>query len=59
MIKPNKDFRLSKSAKTMIALMKGATNEQRNGWKRAFIQAELAEAAAKIAKIREHKGDIE
>ena len=57
-IKPTKDFRLSSKAKTMVALMKG-TKEQRNGWKRAFIQAELAEKAARMAKIREPKGDIE
>ena len=59
MLKPNKDFRLSKPAKRMLALMKNVTEEQRNGWKRAFIQAELAEKAAKLAKIRETKGDIE
>jgi hypothetical protein len=59
MIKPTKDFRLSKSAKRVIALMNGASTEQRNGWKRMFIQAELAEKAAKMAKIREKQGDIE
>ena len=58
-IKPNKDFCLSKSSKRRVALMKNVTQEQRNGWKRAFIQAELAEKAAKLAKIREPKGDIE
>jgi hypothetical protein len=58
-IKPNSDFKLSKPAKTMIALMGGKTKEQRDGWKRAFIQSELAEKAARNAKYRENKGDIE
>jgi len=44
MLKPNKTFRLSKTAKRMIALMKGSTAEQRNQYKRMMIQAELAAA---------------
>lgn len=55
-IKPNKEFRLSKTSKRMIALM-GGNKEQRDGWKRAYIQAELAEKAAKLAKFKELKGD--
>jgi ribosomal protein L17 len=42
MLKPGKTFKLSKTAKRMIALMKGATAEQRNQYKRMMIQAELA-----------------
>lgn len=57
-MKPNKDFKLSKTSKRIIALTKG-TDEQRNGWKGAFIQAELAEKAAKLAKFKEPKGDME
>ena len=44
MLKPNKTFKLSKTAKRMIALMKGSTDEQRNQYKRMMIQAELAAA---------------
>lgn len=40
-MKPGKTFKLSKTAKRMIALG-GGTNEQRNQLKRMFIQAELA-----------------
>jgi len=40
-IKPGKTFKLSKTAKRMIALS-GGTNEQRNQLKRMFIQAQLA-----------------
>jgi hypothetical protein len=57
MIKPNKDFRLSKTSKRMLALMKGVTDEQRNGWKRMFIQAELAEKEAKLKKVVIPKGE--
>jgi len=39
MAKTTASFRLSKTAKRMIALM-GGTNEYRNGWKRMFIEAE-------------------
>ena len=56
MIKPNKDFCLSKSSKRVIALM-GGSAEQRNGWKRMFIDAEISERVAKLAKIKEPKGD--
>ena len=59
MIKPTKDFRLSSTSKARISLMRNVTKEERNAWKRMFIQAELAEKAAKMAKIREPKGDIE
>ena len=56
-IKPTKDFKLSKTAKRVVALMRGKTKEERDGWKRSFIQAELAEKAAKMTKFRELKGD--
>jgi hypothetical protein len=44
MLKPGKTFKLSKTAKRMIALMKGSTAEQRNQYKNMMIQAELAAA---------------
>ena len=44
MLKPGKTFKLSKTAKRMIALMKGATADERNQYKRMMIQAELAAA---------------
>jgi hypothetical protein len=44
MLKPNKTFRLSKTVKRMIALMKGSTAEQRNQYKRMMIDAELCAA---------------
>jgi hypothetical protein len=40
-MKPGKTFKLSKSAKRMIALM-GGPAEGRNQFKRMMIQAELA-----------------
>ena len=44
MLKPGKTFKLSKTTKRMIALMKGSTAEQRNQYKHMMIQAELAAA---------------
>ena len=44
MLKPGKTFKLSKTTKRMIALMKGATADQRNQFKNMMIQAELAAA---------------
>jgi allophanate hydrolase subunit 2 len=44
MLKPGKTFKLSKTAKRMIALMKGSTSEQRNQYKRMMIDAELCGA---------------
>ena len=44
MLKPNKTFKLSKTVKRMIGLMKGASADQRNQYKRMMIQAELAAA---------------
>jgi len=41
MLKPGKTFKLSKTTKRMIALMKGATAEQRNQYKRMMIDAQL------------------
>jgi len=40
MAKTNSNFRLSKTAKRMIALMKGSTADQRNQYKRMMIDAE-------------------
>jgi hypothetical protein len=53
-MKPNKDFKLSKSAKRMLATKFG---EERGLWKKFYIQAELAFKSAKLAKIREPKGE--
>lgn len=46
MTKLDKNFRLSKSAKTMIALMPGSA-ESKHELKRCLIQAELASATAR------------
>ena len=53
-MKPNKDFKLSKSAKRLLATK---TGEQKALWKNLYIQAELAFKAAKLSKIREPKGE--
>jgi hypothetical protein len=53
-MKPNKDFKLSKSAKRLLATM---TPTKRSLWKKSYIEAELSEKYAKLAKIREPKGE--
>ena len=41
MLKPGKTFKLSKTTKRMIGLMKGSSAEQRNQYKRMMIDAQL------------------
>jgi hypothetical protein len=53
-MRPNKDFKLSKSAKRVLATM---TPDKRNLWKKSYIEAEMAAKLAKFAKIRETKGE--
>jgi hypothetical protein len=53
-MKPNKDFKLSKPAKTRLALM---PSKNRSLWKKLYIEAELSAKMAKFAKIREPKGE--
>ena len=50
----NKDFCLSKSTKRMLATM---PTEKRGHWKRMMIEAEVLEKRAKLAKIKEPKGE--
>jgi hypothetical protein len=54
-MKPNKDFKLSKSAKRLLATK---TGEQKSMWKKLYIEAELSEKLAKFAKVREPKGEM-
>lgn len=42
MAKTGPNFKLSKSVKRQMALMKGATDEQRNQYKRMMIDAEYS-----------------
>jgi hypothetical protein len=51
MLKPGKTFKLSKTTKRMIGLMKGASAEQRNQYKRMMIDAQLcSEIVVKVEK---------
>jgi hypothetical protein len=43
-MKPGKTFKLSKTTKRMIALMKGSTADQRNQFKHMMIDAQLCAA---------------
>jgi hypothetical protein len=55
-MKANKDFKLSKSTKRILATM---SDGKRGQWKTMMIEAELAEKRAKLAKlsIKPEKGE--
>jgi hypothetical protein len=55
MLKPGKTFRLSKTTKRMIALMKGATADQRNQFKRMMIDAQLCSEIVVKSAPRDNK----
>ena len=46
MLKPTANYRMSKQTKRTLALGKFRSEEDRNTWKRAMIQAELYSALA-------------
>lgn len=52
-VKTNGTFKLSKSSKRILATMPNA--EQRNQYKNLMIEAEVAFAKAKLAKITKQK----
>jgi len=55
-MKTNKDFKLSKSSKRILALMPA---DKRGHWKNMMIEAEVSEKRAKMAKLtmKSDKGD--
>jgi hypothetical protein len=53
MMKPGKTFKLSKTTKRMIGLMKGCTAEQRNQYKRMMIDAQLCSEVVVKAPSRD------
>ena len=52
-MKADKNFRLSKTSKRMLALMQFKNEHDRGAFKRLMIDAELARAQARIAKLKE------
>ena len=52
-MKADKNFRLSKTSKRMLALMHFKNEHDRGAFKRLMIDAELARAQARIAKLKE------
>jgi len=49
-MKTNKDFRLSKESKRMLANLHG---EKYNHWKKLMVDAEMSEIRAKLSKVKE------
>ena len=56
MMKPGKTFKLSKTTKRMIGLMKGSTAEQRNQYKHMMIDAQLCSEVVVKAAPRNERG---
>jgi hypothetical protein len=55
-IKPTATYKMSKPLKTSLALSKFSSKDQKDGWKRAMIQAELSSQM----RVREKKkGEID
>lgn len=52
MLKPDKNFRMKSSTKTMLALMKFRDREDRNHFKRMMIDAQLCEESARRAALK-------
>jgi hypothetical protein len=57
-MKPDKNFRLSKPAKTMLALMPFRNQEDRNSFKRAMIEAELQPKFAPKSKRDRNEKEV-
>jgi hypothetical protein len=49
---PDKNFKMKRSIKCMIALMRGESREGRNQFKNMMINAQLHEEAAKRAALK-------
>jgi hypothetical protein len=49
-MKTNKDFKLSKESKRMLAHLHG---DKYNHWKKLMVDAEVSEARAKLSKVKE------
>ena len=57
-MKTDKNFRLSKTTKRMLALMPFNNQEERNNFKRAMISAQLSEETAKRTPLKRERGDV-
>ena len=53
-MKTNKDFKLSKETKRILASM---SSDKRGHWKNMMIEAEVLEKRAKLAKLKENKSE--
>lgn len=58
-MKSDKNFRLAKTSKAMMALLPFRDQTDRNGFKRGMIQAQLAAEAAAKASLKSKKGSAE
>jgi Na+-translocating ferredoxin:NAD+ oxidoreductase RnfC subunit len=54
-MKPNKDYRMSKTTKCILALMKDQSKASM--WKKSSIEAELCEKAAKNSKLKDRNAN--
>lgn len=57
-LKPDRNFRMSAQTKRTLALGKFRSQEDRNSWKRAMINAQLHEEQAKRSSLKRDKEDV-
>jgi|LakMenE01Jun11ns_1017448.scaffolds.fasta_scaffold9929652_4 hypothetical protein len=57
-LKPDKNFKMHKQTKRILALSNFKTEEDRNAWKRAMINAQLHEESAKRSSLKREKEDV-
>lgn len=57
-LRPDKNFKMHKQTKRILALSNFRSEEDRNSWKRAMIDAQLHEEYAKRTSIKRDKEDV-
>lgn len=57
-LKPDRNFKMSSQTKRTLALSRFRSEEDRNAWKRAMINAQLHEEYAKRSSLKRDKEDV-
>jgi hypothetical protein len=57
-LKPDRNFKMAKQTKRILALGRFSSEEDRHSYKRAMINAQLAEEASKRTPLKRDKEDV-
>lgn len=57
-LKPDKNFRMNKQVKRMLALGGFKSSQERNSWKKCMISSQLHEEHAKRTTLKREKEDV-